>query len=627
MSLSPTALAIALSLLTGVIAVAAPPRKTTRPPTSSPRPAPPRPKAPAPIPLTEEQKIIHVLNRIGFGPRPGDVARIKAIGLERYIAQQLAPETVPDSAVDERLARMERLTQSGPALALLEADVRKNGTKMLQRASQRESPRDAPQRLSPEERTVMEETRQLRRAIAQTSQQFVAARLLRAVESERQLQEVLVDFWSNHFNVDMNKVRLAKVEDEREVIRKHALGKFRDLLGASAHSPAMLVYLDNFQSIAPGSLLPRGRRIAPEAPLPESLADTRKAAEKGDPAARLALSRLARITAGSGESDDEAYARLRQTMADASKRGINENYARELMELHTLGVDGGYTQADVQEVARCFTGWGIDGPGGGRYGGTFAFHARLHDDGAKTVLGQRFLAGGGATDGEKVLDLLAAHPSTMRFISTKLCRRLVSDTPPKSLVDQCVATWQRTEGDIREIVRTIVSSPEFTDRSVVLSKIKSPFEYAVSAARALGATVRVGDDGSAPRRPSLGKNASGASPRTLGQHVAAMGQPLYQYAFPTGYPEDSRKWVNSGALIARLNYALALVGGRVDDLTLAALPGGEDPQTLAAALNIALSPSTRATLLRQANQDAATEPDAARRRIALVLGSPEFQRR
>jgi uncharacterized protein (DUF1800 family) len=293
--------------------------------------------------------------------------------------------------------------------------------------------------------------------------------------------------------------------------------------------------------------------------------------------------------------------------------------------LHTLGVDGGYTQKDVQEVARCFTGWGI-----ARETGAFQFSPRRHDDGPKTVLGREIAGGGSIGAGEAVLDLLASHPSTMRFVSRKLCQRFVSDDPPAALIDKCVATWKRTDGDLREVVRTIVTSTEFFGRAAYRQKIKSPFEYAVSSVRALGGDVDL--SAAAARRPARGANVPA---RTLTGQIAAMGQPLFQHQAPTGYPEDSRKWVSSGALIARLNFALALTENRLADLgpLRTARPGPKvatDPAARVTSLVTALlhgnvSASTRATLLKEAAADGSAA--GGDRLVALVIGSPEFQRR
>jgi uncharacterized protein (DUF1800 family) len=566
-------------------------------------------------PLTEDQKIVHVLNRLGFGPRPGDVARVRAMGLDRYIALQLTPERIDDAAVEARLAPLDALRaptaelvrayreqiRVGQELRRLRAGMAGGGNADRAEpsaaagggtiAAAATTGRDDAAAATARRQEIWARLRTLRErpAAAGAPAQLATAKVVRAVESERQLLEVLVDFWTNHFNIDVRKnaCRVLKVADDRDVIRAHALGKFRDLLGASARSPAMLVYLDNAQSQAP---------LPP--PSPRRAAPLRRMAGNGDPASAQPPPR---------------------------RGGINENYARELMELHTLGVDGGYTQKDVQEVARCFTGWGI-----ARETGAFQFSPRRHDEGPKTVLGRAIPAGGGPRDGEAVLDLLASHPSTMRFVSRKLCQRFVSDDPPAALVDKCVATWKRTDGDLREVVRTIVTSTEFFGRAAYRQKIKSPFEYAVSSVRALGGDVDL--SAAAARRPARGANVPA---RTLTGQIAAMGQPLFQHQAPTGYPEDSRKWVSSGALIARLNFALALTENRFADLgpLRTARPGPKvatDPAARVTSLVTALlhgnvSASTRATLLKEAAADGSAA--GGDRLVALVIGSPEFQRR
>jgi len=309
-----------------------------------------------------------------------------------------------------------------------------------------------------------------------------------------------------------SQVREFLTEYDREAIRPHVLGKFRDLLGAVAHSPAMLFYLDNWQSSTP---------TAPTAPM----AMRRPGAQN-------------RLTP---EQRDRLMSRARPANANAQAkrptRGINENYARELMELHTLGVDGGYTQKDVTEVARAFTGWTIENP---RRGSGFRFEPRMHDAGPKTVLGQRIEAGGGEADGERVLDLLASHPSTARFIAFKIARRLVGDDPPRALVDRAAARFRATDGDLREVTRTILTSPEFLAPDVYAAKVKTPFEFVASALRAAG--TEVGDA------------------RPIVRELREMGMPLYMCQPPTGYADTADAWVNTGALVSRLNYALKLAG-------------------------------------------------------------------
>jgi len=316
---------------------------------------------------------------------------------------------------------------------------------------------------------------------------LVEGKLLRAIYSDRQLEEVLTDFWYNHFNVFLEKGadRYLVTEYERDVIRPHVLGNFRDLLEATAKSPAMLFYLDNWQSVGTYVPQPRG----------------------GNKQAR---------------------------------RGLNENYGRELMELHTLGVDGGYTQKDVTEVARCFTGWSIQQP---QRGGKFTFNPRLHDKGVKTVLGVTIPAGGGIEDGEKVLDILSHQPATARFISRKLAMRFVADEPPATLVDRMAQTFQKTNGDLREVMRTMLSSKEFWSVCAYRSKLKSPLELVASAVRAVNGDVDYAF--------------------ALANQVAQLGEPLYRKSEPTGYSNSGKEWLNSAGLLARMNFALQLADNKV----------------------------------------------------------------
>lgn len=507
----------------------------------------------------DDRTILHVLNRMGFGAAPGDIDRVRRIGLPAYIEQQLHPDTLADEDMASRLAPFETLTKSTQDLArqYFIPALRLRRQQQQQQAQQANAGTSDPE-MSPREMRSPEQMQAMRaeRAVlAELSQQ----KILRAVYSERQLEEVLVDFWFNHFNVFAGKgpTRIYLTEYERDAIRPHVLGRFRDLLGATAHSPAMLFYLDNWQSAAvrtqPPAARPRARgRIGrPMAPLP-----------------------------------------------NRPTRGLNENYARELMELHTLGVDGGYTQKDVQEVARAFTGWTIDAP---RQGGAFRFEPRMHDNGEKIVLGRRINAGGKG-DGEQVLDILAAHPSTARFIATKLARKFVADKPPESLVQRAAARFRDTRGDIREVVRIIVTSPQFFAASVYRAKVKSPFEFVVSAVRATGIEMPL------------------ALPAV--QALRDLGMPLYGCQPPTGYADRSDAWVNTGALLGRMNFAVALTGGQLRGGGRLVVRPDVAVETgdalLASALAGDLSESTRATVAK-----ASTAPQAA----ALILGSPEFQKR
>ena len=588
--------------------------------------------------MSGDEKIVHALSRLGFGPRPGEVERVRAQGLGAWIEEQLHPEKLDDSALEASLKSLPLLDAPASTLAVAQEYDTANAIKLLLALqTAQDKPPGNPRALKAQARlrramtdgamadnTMADGTamnaapeaapgfaslplaqRERARLISERAQvagvvrgdsaravgALAEAKIARASQSKKQLQEVLVDFWSNHFNLDVRKgpVRTLKIVDEREVIRPRVLGRFRDLLGASAHSPAMLFYLDNARSVAP--------------------------------------------QAGRGN--------LNRRPRAARAGGVNENYARELMELHTLGGGGGYTQQDVLEVARCFTGWSLN-----RDSGEFRFNVRAHDNNAKIVLGQTIAPGGGQSDGEAVLDILAAHPSTAKFLARKLCVRLVSDEPSQVLVDHVASKWIATKGDLRAVVAEIVYSPEFFARSTARSKIKSPFEFAVSAVRALDAQVTLPDardtygamriwlDGQSLLYPARRRGGGQGLRASLLQEIASMGQPLYAYQAPTGYSEDSRRWVSGGALIARLNFALALSQGQIAHVQMPAQPvleglSGDDHAAVLARLNQrllsgAMTPSTRDTLSKQLKPGTPADPIKL---TALVLGSPEFQRR
>jgi uncharacterized protein (DUF1800 family) len=509
--------------------------------------------APAPA----EAEILHVLRRVTYGPRPGDVARVEAEGLETWLERQLDPDRLDEAAVEQALGALPTL---GMSIADLHREYpRPDPDTRRKLASGTMSAREMREQYPPERRPA--------RIVAELQ----AARMLRAVAGERQLQEVMVDFWFNHFNVFAAKgeVRWYLGAYERDVIRPHALGRFPDLLGATARHPAMLYYLDNWLSRRPGYT----PRVGPSAGRPT---------------------------------------------------GLNENYARELMELHTLGVDGGYTQADVTEVARAFTGWTIDRP---REDARFIFRPALHDPGDKRVLGHR-LQGGGQHEGEQVLELLARQPATARFLATKLVRRFVADEPPPRLVERVAAAYRATGGDVRAMLRVVFASPEFRAPQAAGVKIKKPSELVASAARALG----------------VGTDARGAL--ALARAAAEIGEGFYEAASPTGYPDRAEAWVNPGALLARMNFALSLVEGRMAGVRadVDALVRGADrrqpevvlERLLASLLHGRASTETRAVLAAQlavpeitrltADDRGSPDTDVAKL-AALVLGSPEFQRR
>lgn len=561
--------------------------------------------------LTDDQRIIHVLNRLGFGARPGDVERVKAMGVEKYIEQQLNPEKIADTVAENKVRELsvlnlstaelyEKYPQPGQLLKQLQArgmlpadvqEARENRVKGGANANatpQEMSPDPAKNNQNPPAGNPLdnEKYRQViqeyyRENGLQRPQRIIdelqASRILRAVYSERQLQEVMVDFWTNHFNIFANKGadRWLLPAWDRDTIRPNAMAKFSTLLQATAQSPAMLFYLDNFQSVSPNANQRRGGLLQ--------------------------------------------QMRQQQQQPQRQRRGINENYARELMELHTLGVDGGYTQKDVQEVARCFTGWTIFQPRGGaaaanammgeagrRNAGTFFFNARVHDDGEKMVLGHKIPSGGGIKDGLMVLDILAHHPSTAKFIATKLVRHFVSDTPPPALVDRVAATFTKSDGDIRETLKAIFFSKEFNSTEAYRVKIKRPFELVISAIRTLGADTNGG-------------------PGTH-QWIARMGEPLYGFQTPNGYSDAAQSWVNTGGLLERMNFGLALANNRVQGTKVSlAKASGEQAKVMDEYLKTILageiSSATRETLLKQ------LEPsDPATKVVGLILGTPEFQR-
>jgi uncharacterized protein (DUF1800 family) len=528
----------------------------------------------------DDKTIVHVLNRLGFGAMPGDVERVRRMGLDKYIDQQLRPETIADQAMRARLAELDTLTLDSRDLAkdyFMPAQMARRRAKQQAAAQSSDAPTDKRDARTPEQMQLMQAQRQVFTDLAQQ-------KILRAVYSERQLNETLVDFWFNHFNVFAGKglTRNYLTEYERDAIRPHVLGKFRDLLEATSKSPAMLFYLDNWQSAAP-----EGARTA--AP------NNRSRIDPGNP--RRPVGRPGQIAPFPRQ---RTVADLPPTTQNRKPRGLNENYARELMELHTLGVDGGYTQKDVQEVARAFTGWTIANP---RQGGGFVFDPRMHDDGEKIVLGHKIKAGGGERDGEEVLDILASHSSTARFIATKLARRFVSDEPPQSLVDRAAERFRETKGDLREVVRTIVTSREFFAPDVYRAKVKTPFEFVASAVRAT--------------------EAESINAMPLVQTLRELGMPPYQCQPPTGYADKAEAWVNTGALLNRMNFAVALTEGRVRGMRAPVASSGESIQAVRdeivdRVLAGDVSASTRETVAK------ASRPSQA---VALLLGSPEFQRR
>ncbi|WP_395848574.1 DUF1800 domain-containing protein [Cystobacter fuscus] len=503
---------------------------------------------------SEEKRALHVLRRLAFGPSPRDWEEVRRVGATSWVERQLWPEHIPDGDLERQLAAL-------PTVRLSMAEA------MERYPSLNEHARQLGIRLETQEDRARL-TEMLGRDVLpdRVDQELRTQKLLRAVDSQRQLQEVLVDFWFNHFNVSAEKgpVRWMVTSFERDALRPHVFGRFRDLLAATAHHPAMLYYLDNWRS-------------ASDSPVPGK---------------------------GGGKK---------------ASTGLNENYARELLELHTLGVDGGYSQQDVREVARAFTGWTIDQP---ERAPAFVFQPAMHDAGAKHVLGMALPAGGGQEDGERVLDMLARHPATARFIATKLARKFVSDEPPPALVARLALVFLRTEGDLRAVYSALFTSPEFWSDAALGAQTKTPLELVVSSLRALGARTDGGPG--------------------LARIVERMGQNLYRAPAPTGFPEHAAPWVNTGALVQRINFALQLAEGKVPGTRVEFPWGWTSPPANVAALLDALAPrilfeplsaETRATLLgalapgeRDSMPDGEVRPLDIRRAAGLLLGSPEFQK-
>lgn len=582
--------------------------------------------------LSKNEQIQHALDRLTFGPRPGDFEKVRRMGLKKWVDQQLHPERIRENPVLEaKLAPLEslRMTQEevvrhypppqliaavatgrqplpdDPVTRLaVERLVQKYRARKGAAGNTAQSPDDLEPVKQPDEILSADEIWVLRTGTPDQKKQLLAslpdsklddllaalprarrqelfnfapvdtrrkillmnapqavinydlldAKLYRAIYSNRQLQELLVDFWYNHFNVFLDKGadRFLTPSYERDAIRPYVFGRFRDLLEATAKSPAMLFYLDNWQSVGA-----------------DAAANARRPAK--------------------------------------ARRGLNENYARELMELHTLGVDGGYTQKDVTEVARCFTGWTIKAP---RQGGGFEYNDRMHDKGEKVVLGVTIPAGGGIEDGEKVLDILAHHPSTARFISKELAQRFVADNPPPALIDRMAQTFLKTDGDLREVMRTMLAFKEFWSRGAYHAKVKTPFEMVVSAVRALNADV----DEAFP----------------LAQRIAQLGEPLYRKLEPTGYRSNNAEWINSAALLARMNFGLALAQNRIAGVGVDASRLAGDPARIARDILFRdVSPQTISALEKALEQQQAKQkqPPSPALVAGLVIGSPDFQRR
>lgn len=645
----------------------------------------------APINLmSDEQRVMHILSRITYGPRGEDIERVKLMGVDAYIDEQLTPDNIDETKIDQQIAKLSTLRLPTPSLIerfrrkpdpkpdpnkanqnkpeqnrpdanrpdqnktgqnktgqnktdqnktdqnkaelnksdngdtsasmMISKEMmmndeqndqkgNKEGTKSITKDFTKEANKDLNKDLNKDQKAqsdkpandkAQNDKNAADKAKDEKAKSMVKppmdpnpqdavveiqrAAFLRAVSSNKQLYEMVVNFWENHFSIYIQKdaERLLYTSFDRDAIRPFALGRFRDLLGATAHSPAMLYYLDNWQSNAPLQI----------------------PATKDRPARTVG--------------------------------GINENYARELMELHTLGVNGGYTQKDVQEVARCFTGWTIRKP---TEEGLFIFNPSAHDNGEKIVLGTRIAPGGGISDGEKVLDILAKHPSTARFLATKLARKFIGDEPPISVIDRAAEVFLKTDGSIKETLRAILTAPEFFARDHYRNKVRSPFEYAVSMVRMLGAE----SDGN----------------KAMLEWIARMGEPIYGRLTPEGYPDRAETWTSNNALLERLNFSVAIAtnkiaGTRLDMTKLFAGTNINDANAVAAhltklLLNGEISKQTREAInnvingnenvssvavlkelinnVTQQKNKKPVQPAYIENLIALLMGAPESQKR
>jgi uncharacterized protein (DUF1800 family) len=622
--------------------------------------------------LTEEQAVAHVLDRLAYGGRPGEAERIQEEGLENWLAEQLnpKPDKQYDAALQERypalgmttqeigkkypsagvklifgaiMLRGEIAAEGGDAGAVLRRRMGEMGGMAGGRQNRGQLAEEAGQStqlnriLNVEELPGPDDQSQYARFTRLGQQlgfepmedlmyQLMAQKVDRAIHAEHQLEEVLTDFWFNHFNVSITRVNDGAphvLAYERDAIRPYVLGNFRDMLGATARHPAMLIYLDNNRSNAAEGV--------------KTLMPTRSGED------------LLQRRMGDQGNGPISPAQLKQFM---QQPGVNENYARELFELHTLGVDGGYTQRDIEEAARAFTGWKVDpriyplpkrldrlvGLAGMRRKAVlkraFYFDPGRHDAEEKIILGERFPAGGGVEEGERILDMVAVHPSTARHLAQKLAVRFVDDNPPAVLVDALAQSFRHHDGDLRQVMITLVESEAFWASRT--KKIRTPLEYVVGSVRALGISPQ--------------------TPRALAQWLTRMGQPLYAYQAPTGYPDEAAQWTNGAALLNRMNFGLELARGKVPGLEvdLLSLNQGREPESPTAALDTYLPlllpgrdySETKELLLPVLNDprfvdkvaeaagskaipdvaEVSPERESLNRTVGLILGSPEFQR-
>ncbi|RZL62482.1 MAG: DUF1800 domain-containing protein [Pedobacter sp.] len=516
--------------------------------------------------LTPQQAAAHLLSRFTYGAKAGDIDQVLKMGLEKWFLQQLDGD-LNDKELDAKLTAFDAINLSNTEVenlyprnaqvvrfAVRDGAIHKDSVNKANGKEYRE--------------TIAAYMKEKGYKPQQDLyRQFINQKILRAAYTNNQFRELMTDFWFNHFNVALSKPQCASFIPayERDVIRPNVFGKFEDLVLKTAKSPAMLMYLDNFTSSG-----------------------------TNDPANQSGNDMMMGTMATANPKNkkfQQARQKLQANKPKNAKSGLNENYAREVMELHTLGVDGGYTQSDVTQAARILTGWTVSPMGDDGYGsaikkiidkvgeenltkrgfvrdGDFLFVPNRHDNGEKTVLGRKFAAGGGYDEGVELLKMLAHHQSAAKFISKKIAVRFVSDTPPQSLVDKMAKTFTTSNGDIKDVILAMVSAPEFWSTKALREKTKSPFELAISAIRGLDAEV--------------------TQPYQLYTWINKMGQQMYYYQAPTGFPDRGQYWINTGSLLNRMNFGLALASKRIPGVTfnLAAMNDNHEPESAEAALTI-----------------------------------------
>lgn len=525
--------------------------------------------------LTEQEAALYLLNRFTFGPKPGQVDELVHQGLENWFMAQLQA-TSDNEAVRLRLANYPALTMPTDSIVntyllpvqLLRLAIAKG---YIDKDSVDKSDRPA----------YKEALKKMQadygfRPIQELQRELINQKVIRAVYSDAQLQEVLTDFWFNHFNVSLtkNQVQQFVLPYERDAIRPNVLSNFSSLLFATAKHPAMLLYLDNALSISNDNDYAKRQLKAAERLL-----------DLNAPKKMLAA---ASVSEDSIQNMDAMENQISTQIKKRKSQGINENYAREVMELHTLGVNGGYTQSDVTELARALTGWGVkpmyeEGPLAKRFSNAtpdqllrrgfqvedcFLFSGDKHDESSKTILGKNFTAKGGYNEGMEAFAMLASHPATAHFITTKLAAKFIADDPPAAVVDEMAKTFLQSKGDIKKVLLTMVMHPDFWAKAKEKEKIKSPFELAVSAIRATGTEV--------------------IAPYQVFTWSEKMGQKFYFYQAPTGFPDRGSYWINTGSLLNRMNFGMAIATQKIPGFrtNLLQLNQNHEPESVEEALQI-----------------------------------------